>query len=200
IANADLLPRDDHARCHQCNRERLLVAHDLGIGLVRVVAERDYAEDDARTVLSLAKAKIVITQTGLRDSPGIGVVVDDHRAGDDLAARRDNGRGDQTASFDLEIPNLVHEGFAGNNHQAVTDANNDHYEHGLPPGWARHGRVWSLKGVASRHDRLPRSDAVAANRATAARATSRGARFRRHRQRAAGDARGSTVGVRWPGA
>jgi hypothetical protein len=75
-----------------------------------MIAQRDHAQDDARAILSLTKAKIVITETSLRDPARVGVVVDDHRTGHDLGALRDVFGRNESAAFVLELPDREQSG------------------------------------------------------------------------------------------
>src|SRR4051794_21021967 len=88
IPDADLLPLSNRAKLHERHCLLRLVADDLRVRLLCVIAERDDAEDDARAVLPIAEAEVVVPEPRLRDAPRVGIVIDDHRAGHD---RRTDG-------------------------------------------------------------------------------------------------------------
>src|SRR3954470_17499874 len=108
IADADLLPLGNRAKRHQRHRLLRFVADDLRVRLLRMVAERYDAKNDARAVLPIAEAEVVVPEPRLRDAPRVGIVIHDHRAGYD---RRTDGnllRRHETAAFALELADGVH--------------------------------------------------------------------------------------------
>src|SRR5690349_8759034 len=108
IANADLLALGDGADGRQRHHLLRLVADDLRVGFLRVIAERDHAEDDARPVLPVAEAEVVVPETRLRDAPRILIVVDDHRARHDRRAGGNSLRRHEPTTFALELMDGVH--------------------------------------------------------------------------------------------
>lgn len=85
-----------------------LMTHDLGVWLLGVIAERNDSENDAGATLPLPKAEVVVAEPSLGDTPGVRVIVHDHRTGHDLRTLRDGSRGYETAPLMLEDANGVH--------------------------------------------------------------------------------------------